>query len=680
MTEGRNRLGAEKSPYLLQHRDNPVWWYAWGPEAFAAARATDRPIFLSIGYSTCHWCHVMEHQSFEDPAVAAVLNDGFVAIKLDREERPDVDAIYMDVTQALTGHGGWPMSVWLTPEGRPFFAGTYFPRDAFVDLLGRIGQAWHARRDEIEEQGRALAEAVRERAAAERAGSLDDSLITAFVDGWRGRFDARHGGTRGAPKFPHAYDMQVLLRAHRRGGDPFPLQVVTTTLDGMARGGIYDHLGGGFARYAVDAEWFAPHFEKMLYDQASLATAYTEAWQATGRREYELVAREILDYVLREMTSPTGAFHSAEDADSEGVEGKFYVWTWDELSSLLPDDGFRAVVDAFGVTRHGNWEHGANILHLQAEQDRARRTPVLAAAMEALFAARAKRIRPHLDDKVLADWNGLMIAAMARAGRAFGEPRYVGGAQRAARFVLAEMRRDDGGLWHRWRDGAAGIPGFLDDHAFLVHGLIELYQADFDPAWIDAAERLQARQDALFRGEGGDYVVHDGGDPHVIARRVEPVDNVIPSGRSVTVLNLMRLGDLLVRPELRRQAAELLAATPAAVRRAPGAFAFLVLALDYALDRAKEIAIVGDPAADDTRAMLAALTAGFRPNQVVAVGRGGAGARPGLLAGRSMRDGRTTAYVCEEGTCLAPTTDPAEAARAAATMIPLGGRDARAPQ
>jgi uncharacterized protein YyaL (SSP411 family) len=411
----------------------------------------------------------------------------------------------------------------------------------------------------------------------------------------------------------------------------------------------------------------------MLYDQASLATAYTEAWQATGTREYELVAREILDYVLRDMTGPTGAFHSAEDADSEGVEGEFYVWTWDELSSLLPGEGSQAVVDAFGVTRHGNWEHGANILHLQAGQDRTRRSPVLAAAMATLFAARAQRVRPHLDDKILADWNGLMIAAMARAGRAFGDSRYVQGAQRAARFVLDAMRRGDGGLWHRWRDGAAGIPGFLDDHAFLIHGLIELYQADFDPAWIDAADELQARQDALFRQEGGDYVVHDGGDPHVIARRVEPVDNVIPSGRSVTVLNLLRLGDLLARPELRRQAAELLAATPAAVRRAPGAFAFLVLALDYALDRAKEIAIVGDPAADDTRAMLAALTGGFRPNQVVALGPGGDGARPGLLAGRTAQDGRATATVCEAGTCQAPTTDPAEAARMAAGFAPLAG-------
>jgi hypothetical protein len=467
--------------------------------------------------------------------------------------------------------------------------------------------------------------------------------------------------------------MQVLLRAHRRGGDPFALEVVTKTLDEMARGGIYDHVGGGFARYAVDAAWFAPHFEKMLYDQASLATAYTEAWQVTGTREYELVAREILDYVLRDMTGPEGAFHSAEDADSEGVEGKFYVWSWDELASLLPDDRFRAVVDAFGVTRHGNWEHGANILHLQPGQDRAHRTPLLAAAMQDLFAARAKRVRPHLDDKVLADWNGLMIAALARAGRAFGEPRYVLAAQRAARFVLGAMRRDDGALWHRWRDGEAGIPGFLDDHAFAIHGLIELYQADFDPAWLEAAEQLQLRQDALFRSAGGDYVVHDGTDPHVIARRVEPIDNVVPSGRSVTVLNLLRLSDLLARPELRQRAAELLAASPSAVRRAPGAFAFLMLALDYALDRSRQVAVVGDPASEDTRAMVAALTDGFRPNQVIAVGRGGDGARPGLLAGRTMRDGRATAYVCEAGTCQAPTADPAAAARAAAAFAPLAG-------
>ncbi|MCU0225503.1 MAG: thioredoxin domain-containing protein [Acidobacteria bacterium] len=672
MSEGRNRLGAEKSPYLLQHRDNPVWWYAWGPEAFAAAAARDCPVFLSIGYSTCHWCHVMEHQSFEDPAVAAVLNDGFVAIKLDREERPEIDAIYMEVTQALTGHGGWPMSVWLTPEGRPFFAGTYFPRDAFVDLLQRIGAAWRTRRVEIEAQGRALAEAVRERAGAGQAGALDDGVLRGFVDGWRGRFDPRHGGTRGAPKFPHAWDLQLLLRAHRRGGDPFALEVVTKTLDGMARGGIYDHLGGGFARYSVDEAWFAPHFEKMLYDQASLATAYTEAWQVTGRREYELVAREILDYVLRDLASPGGGFCSAEDADSEGIEGKFYVWTWDELAALLPEDGFRAVVEAFGVARHGNWEHGANILHLAPGQERATRPPQLAAAMARLFEARARRVRPHLDDKVLADWNGLAIAALARAGRAFGEPRFVAAAQRAARFVLASMRRPDGALWHRWRDGEAGIPGLLDDHAFVVHGLVELYQADFDPAWLDAAEALQASQDALFR-EGDDYLVHDGSDPLVIARRVEPLDNVVPAGRSVTALNLLRLGDLAARPEWREQGLALLAASPAAVRRAPGAFAVLLQALDYALDRGRQVAITGALDADDTRAMLAALTGGFRPNQVTAAGPGGADARPGLLAGRTAREGRATAFVCEAGACQAPTTDPVEAARAAAGFAPLAG-------
>jgi hypothetical protein len=672
MSEGRNRLGAEKSPYLLQHRDNPVWWYAWGPEAFAAAAARDCPVFLSIGYSTCHWCHVMERQSFEDPSVAAVLNHGFIAIKLDREERPEIDAIYMEVTQALTGHGGWPMSVWLTPEGRPFFAGTYFPRDAFVDLLQRIGEAWRTRRGEIEAQGRALAEAVRERAGSGPAGALDDGVLRGFLDGWRGRFDPRHGGTRGAPKFPHAWDLQLLLRVHRRGGDPFALEVVTKTLDGMARGGIYDHLGGGFARYSVDEAWFAPHFEKMLYDQASLATAYTEAWQVTGRREYELVAREILDYLLRDLASPGGGFCSAEDADSEGVEGKFYVWTWDELAALLPEEDFRAVVEAFGVARHGNWEHGANILHLAPGQERATRPPRLAAAMARLFEARARRVRPHLDDKVLADWNGLAIAALARAGRAFGEPRFVAAAQRAARFVLESMRRLDGALWHRWRDGEAGIPGLLDDHAFVVHGLVELYQADFDPAWLDAAEALQARQDALFR-DGDDYLVHDGGDPLVIARRVEPLDNVVPSGRSVTALNLLRLGDLAARPERREQGLALLAASPAAVRRAPGAFAVLLQALDYALDRGRQVAIAGALDAGDTRAMLAALTGGFRPNQVIAAGPGGAGARPGLLDGRTAREGRATAFVCEAGACQAPTTDPAEAARAAAGFAPLVG-------
>jgi len=660
MVEIRNRLGAESSPYLLQHKDNPVAWFAWGPEAFAAARELDRPIFLSIGYSTCHWCHVMEHQSFEDPEVARALNDAFIPVKVDREERPDVDSIYMDVTQALTGHGGWPMSVWLTPEGRPFFAGTYFPRDAFLDLLGRIRQAWLFQRSEIEVQGRTLAGQVQEKLAAGRAGPLDDALLARFLDGWRSRFDPRHGGTRGAPKFPHAYDMQVLLRIHRRTGDAFALEVVTKTLDEMAKGGIYDHLGGGFARYSVDAEWFAPHFEKMLYDQASLATAYVEAWQSTGNPEYEQVAREVLDYVMRDVTHEDGGFFSAEDADSEGVEGKFYVWTWGQLEEALSPDQLQLVAEAFGADEAGNWEHGANILRLSPGRSRATRSPELAAAMERLFERRARRIRPHLDDKVLADWNGLMIAAMARAGRALGEPRYVAAAQRVARFVLSAMRRPEGALWHRWRDGKAGIPGFLDDHAFVIHGLIDLYQADFDPSWLDAAEQLQERQDALFRTVDGDYLLSDGSDPHVIARRIEPFDNVVPSGRSVTALNLLRLSDLLVRPELRERAAALFAATPDAVRSAPFGFAFLMLALDYALDRSQEIAVVGDLEAADTRALLAALNRGFRPNRVVAAGPPADDARPALLAGRPLQRGRATAYVCEQGACHRPTNEPAD--------------------
>jgi uncharacterized protein YyaL (SSP411 family) len=667
-----NRLGSEKSPYLLQHKDNPVWWYAWGDAAFEAAAKQDKPVFLSVGYSTCHWCHVMEHESFEDAEVAALLNSEFIAIKVDREERPDVDDLYMNAVSGLTGRGGWPMSVWLTPAGRPFFGGTYYPKQAFLELLRRLASAWKNERARITEVAGHLAQALAEQERLEAGGSLGNEVFDSYLASFTSGFDARHGGRAGAPKFPPAYDLALLLRLARRPDGARALAMTRTTLDAMARGGIYDHLGGGFARYATDERWLVPHFEKMLYDQASLAAAYTEAWQVTAEPEYRLVAREILDYVLRDLTDPRGGFESAEDADSEGEEGKFYVWTETELRAALPAAEFTPFASAFGVTPAGNFEKRTNILNLQAGSSRATRPPAVASAMKALFALRSRRVRPHKDDKVLASWNGLMISAMARAAVAFDEPRYLEGARRAASFCLGELVRPDGGLLARWRDGEARFAGTLDDYAFLAHGLVDLYQADFDPRWLEAAVKLQERQERLFADrESGGYFFTDGSDPRLLTRGRRIFDNVTPAGASVSVLNLLRLADLAERDDWRERAGAVLASVSGFVRRAPGQFPQLLMALDYARGDAKAVAVIG-PAGDALRKdLLAAVRSGFRPRQVVAAGAPGSSG-PALLKQKGLLAGRAAAYVCERGVCREPTSDPA---RVRALLDAPGGAD-----
>jgi uncharacterized protein YyaL (SSP411 family) len=623
----------------------------------------------------------MERESFEDDVVATVLNDKFVSIKVDREERPDIDAIYMDAVQALSGHGGWPMSVFLTHTGEPFHGGTYYPRQRFVELLLRIAAVWDEGRERVEEQGQALGRALRDRSHLERAGNLGDELFGAFVSAWRASFDPVFGGRHGRPKFPPAADMRVLLRIHRRGGVHDALQIVRTTLDCMARGGIYDHIGGGFARYSTDERWLVPHFEKMLYDQAALVQAYLEAWQATGNEEYALVVRETCDYVLRDMTHTEGPFYSAEDADSEGEEGRFYVWTLDELKRELGERALRELEREFALTESGNFEHGANVLELKTGASRSARSPLVRSALDKLLEVRASRIRPHLDDKILSDWNGLMIAALARAGRHLGERRYVDAASRAARFLLSRASDAEGRLLHRYRDGQAAIPAFLEDYAYLIAGLIELYQSDFDPHWVWEAVRLQGWQDSLFRDrDSGDYLSTDGSDETVLARRVEPFDNVRPAGRSVTALNLLRLAALTLDRSLADRASQVFASTPSLIRRAPQAFADLLLALDYAGDRAKEIALVGRADDESMRAMLDELRCGFLPNVVVAAGSSGPIDPDGsgrddcsvpLLRGKALLDGKATAYVCEEGACQAPLNDPERVGRAAQTMRPL---------
>ncbi len=663
MAQGRNHLASEKSPYLLQHKDNPVWWWAWGDKPFAEARRRNVPVFLSVGYSTCHWCHVMERECFEDQEVADFLNQHFVAIKVDREERPDIDAIYMAAVHAMGQRGGWPMSVFLTPEGEPFFGGTYFPKPRFLALLTQISEAWNSKREAIVADARKLTEHIAQAERRERAGNLDEALLWTFLEAMKNDFDPLNGGSRGAPKFPASDDLRLLLRIHRRAGDASALEMVRKTLDSMAAGGIYDHLGGGFSRYSTDQYWLIPHFEKMLYDQASLVQAYLDAWEVTGNKEYELVVRETLDYVLRALHDEEGGFYSAEDADSENEEGKFYVWTLEELEEILGAKAFAEFKESFVVSQHGNFEGGTNVLSLREGHHRVGRSKTLAASLRKLFEVRDRRVHPHLDDKILTDWNGLMIAAMARAGRTLGESHYVEQAARAMDFILTHSRDDKGDLLHRYRDGQADIRGFLEDYAYMIDALIELYQADFDPRWLRTAVDLSARQEKLFAAPNGDYFTTDGKDSTVLIRKGEQTDNVRPAGRSVAARNLLRLADLMVEPKYGERAARVFASTPRFIERAPQALSHLLLALDYAADSSKEVAVIVPRGTGNARTIVRRLEQGFQPNMVLAVGPEGTKEVP-LLAGRKVRDGRPTIYVCENHVCQAPTTDPDTAAEA----------------
>ncbi|MDQ7785669.1 MAG: thioredoxin domain-containing protein, partial [Desulfomonilaceae bacterium] len=504
-----NRLLNEKSPYLLQHAYNPVDWYPWGPEAFEKARTEQKPIFLSIGYSTCHWCHVMEHESFENEETAALMNGTFVSIKVDREERPDLDHLYMSVAQMMTGRGGWPLNVIMTPDKRPFFAGTYFPKESrfgrigMDDLCNRIAELWSTRRDEVLQSAGKIVSAIRQVPDEQPGEAPDKSVLESAFRQLSQRFDPRRGGFGEAPKFPTPHNMLFLLRYWKRTGDSSALHMVEKTLEALRRGGVYDHVGFGFHRYSTDAEWLVPHFEKMLYDQAMLATAYLEAYQATGNDLYGRTADEIFTYVLRDMTSPQGGFYSAEDADSEGEEGKFYVWTLEEVRRILDDEEAEAVTEAFSLTADGNFREeatgritGANIPHMRKSLDQVARTldiPVEHArdlverARRKLFEAREKRIHPHKDDKILTDWNGLMIAALAKGARVLGKPEYARAAAQAADFILGTLRSGDGRLLHRYRDGEAGLPAHVDDYAFFIWGLLELYEASFEVKYLKTA-------------------------------------------------------------------------------------------------------------------------------------------------------------------------------------------------
>jgi uncharacterized protein len=670
-----NRLAASASPYLLQHAHNPVDWYPWGEEALSRARAEDRPILLSVGYAACHWCHVMERESFEDPETAADMNRDFVSIKVDREERPDVDAIYMDAVQAMTGQGGWPMTVFLTPDGRPFFAGTYFPNEdrhgmpAFRRVLAGVAEAWRERRDEIEQQSSRVVEAIgRSTTLMASSDPLSDDLWNGAVRALKSMFDPEWGGLRGAPKFPQPMALEVLLRAHARG-DRDALAIVRHTLDRMAAGGIHDHVGGGFHRYSVDGRWHVPHFEKMLYDNAQLARLYTRAWKVMGVTWFRTVAERTLEYLLREMRHPAGAFFSSQDADTDGVEGLTYTWTWDELVEA----GGEAVAAAMGATPDGNWEgtnvvwesvpiatvaseHGIPVDELERRAQDTRR---------ALVEVRARRAQPGLDDKILAAWNGLAIAAFAEAGAAFEEPRYVDAAQQAAEFVLTNLRSEHGRLLRSWRDGVAGGPGYADDYAMMADACLALAEATLDPRWIAEARRLADDLVRLFHDDQAGGFFQTGSDAEtLVVRPKELFDNAVPSGNSAAADVLQRVALLYGDAELERTGVDAIRVVRDVLERSPSGFGQALCALDLYLSGAKEIALVGDPHRDDTRALAAEVWRRFLPAHVFASGTEGGPATEAvpLLAGRPQLDGRPAAYVCERFVCKRPVSEPDELA------------------
>ncbi|WP_440948768.1 thioredoxin domain-containing protein [Methanosarcina sp. T3] len=682
-----NSLINEKSPYLLQHAYNPVDWYPWGEEAFEKARAENKPIFLSIGYSTCHWCHVMAHESFEDEEVARLMNEAFVSIKVDREERPDIDNIYMTVCQIILGRGGWPLNIIMTPDKKPFFAGTYIPKKSrfnqtgMMELAPRIKEIWDQQHEEVLDSAEKITSTIQNMIVESAGEGLGEGIIVEAYEDLLNSFDVEYGGFEGAPKFPTPHKISFLLRYWKRSGNPEALHMVEHTLDNMRSGGIYDHLGSGFHRYSTDGMWLLPHFEKMLYDQALTAIAYTEAYQVTGKDLYKETAEGVLDYVLRDLTSPEGGFYCGEDADVEGEEGKYYLWTIEEVRSILGPEDSELIIKMFNLKAGGNFEEeirgkktGTNLFYMVYSPDSLAaelKIPIeevegrIKRSREKLLAARYERKRPSMDDKILTDWNGLMIAAFAKGFQVFREEKYLKAAEKTADFLLETLYSPDNRLLHRYRDGVSGISGTSDDYAFLIHGLLELYEASFELRYLKAAVSLNRELIEHFwdPDNGGLYFTANDSEA-LIFRKKEFTDAAIPSGNSFEMLNLLRLSRIIADPGMEETADRLERAFSKLIKKAPSGYTQFLSALDFRLGPSYEVIISGKRESPDTVNMLEELWSYFVPNKVLVFRPEEENPEIADLAEYTKEqlpiEGKTTAYVCQNYECQLPTTETGE--------------------
>ncbi len=672
-----NRLIDEMSPYLLQHAHNPVDWYPWSKEAFEIAKKQDKPIFLSIGYSTCHWCHVMERESFTNERIAKIMNEHFVNIKVDREQRPDVDDVYMSAVQMMTGSGGWPLSVFMTPDGRPFYGGTYFPpgdmfgRPGFERVLLAIADAWQNKRAELLESAGKISAALKNLSEQTGQEALSPDILKEAYSYLESIFDSTYGGFGGAPKFPQPSNLSMLLGYWRQARDDKALAMVEATLDAMAKGGIYDHLGGGFHRYSTDARWLVPHFEKMLYDQALLSRSYIQAYQVTRKKHYAKVTREIFDYVLRDMTDPKGGFYSAEDADSEGKEGLFYIWEVKEIKEVLGTEKAKIFNEFYNVTGSGNFEDGKSILNItksveelakQFKQDRKVIESILQEWRLQLLEHRSKRVRPHRDDKIIVSWNGLMISSMAYGGAVLQEAKYVSAAEKAAEFILENLQKN-GRLGRYYRASKVVEPGFLDDYAFMIIALLDLYEATFDARWLVEAGELAEQMIELFGDEssGGFYLMGEGAE-HLIVRSKPGYDGAVPSGNSVAALVLLKLGRLTMNQRYIDRAKQVLDAFSRRIQQSPASLSAMLIALDFWIGPTQEIVIAGDRRRQDTKEMLRLIHGKFLPNTVILfheTGQAGEAIEKMVpfLKGQTAIDDKVTVYVCKNYVCKQPVNE-----------------------
>jgi uncharacterized protein len=680
MNSTQNRLADVKNPYLQQHADNPVDWYPWSDEAFELAQKEDKPIFLSIGYSTCHWCHVMAHESFEDSATAAMMNKTFVNIKVDREERPDIDAVYMRVCQMLTGSGGWPLTIIMTPDKKPFFAGTYFPKETvpgrigMIELIEKIDDLWKNRRDDINSSADNIIDQINKSNQTKKSEEIEESILPSAFESYKRTFDKDYGGFGQAPKFPVPHNLRFLLGYSKRYDEELALEMVESTLEQMRAGGIFDHVGYGFHRYSTDRVWLLPHFEKMLYDQAQLAMAYTDAYQLTKNSDYKKITEEVLEYVSRDLTHPKGGFYSAEDADSEGVEGKFYVWSVDEIKSILGDDSdliilmFNAKDEGNFTEETGHSDGGNNILHLsksmaewaeELEIDESELEKKIELSRKKLFDVREKRVHPHKDEKILTDWNALMISAFARAGRIFGNDHYIHQAEKAIQFIEKYLFNDDGELLHRFFEGGSGIDAMIDDYSLLVAAYLDLYEATFETDYMAKAVELNERMIVLFKDlESGGYFNNSGLGEKLISRMKEIYDGAIPSGNSQAFNNLLHLWKITGESKYLTEAKLMITAFSGQILEYPPSHSKFLSGMDFLTDESVEIVIAGKKDSEETKKALEIINSVYFPNKVVLLKYGD---DLDKLAGYTKEqvaiDGKTTIYFCKNFACEQPFTD-----------------------